>query len=197
MIIAHHALFGAYGFWLPNDPRGSGSHEVFSEPLRAFGPATKVHTRPSQAHRVHDVQWRLTAKRALQFTPVVCNGLQGRAVGRGFAAAIAEAKYVVYACAVMPDHVHVVIAAHARPIRKIVGHLKARATQALNDDGLNPMAACAYADGTRASPWQDHAWDVRIYSAKHLAWEIDYVNRNPVKAGLPAQRWSFVVAPRW
>jgi hypothetical protein len=30
MILAFHAIFGAYGFWLPNDPRGSWSDFVGS-----------------------------------------------------------------------------------------------------------------------------------------------------------------------
>jgi REP element-mobilizing transposase RayT len=188
MIIAHHIIFGAYGFWLPNDPRGSGSCEVFSIPLRAYGPATKVRTRHSRAHRAHDVQQRLAAKQALQFAPVIFTGHQARAIGRGFPTAIAEAAYVVHACAVMPDHAHLIIAAHPRPIRKIVGHLKSKATQQLNEEGMNPMAGCKYGDGTPASPWQDQAWDVRIYTSKQLWWEINYVNENPTKAKLPPQR---------
>jgi hypothetical protein len=28
MILGYHVIFGAYGFWLPNDPRGSWSDFV-------------------------------------------------------------------------------------------------------------------------------------------------------------------------
>ena len=28
MVLAYHLVFSAYGFWLPNDPRGSTSREV-------------------------------------------------------------------------------------------------------------------------------------------------------------------------
>jgi hypothetical protein len=30
MILAYHSIFGMYGFWLPNDPRGFGSDYVAS-----------------------------------------------------------------------------------------------------------------------------------------------------------------------
>ncbi|HEY5314071.1 MAG TPA: hypothetical protein VIK18_16185 [Pirellulales bacterium] len=53
--IAYHIIFCAYGFWLPNDPRGSWSTFVGSKLLyRKFGPATKVTTRESLAHQPHD-----------------------------------------------------------------------------------------------------------------------------------------------
>jgi len=39
MIRAYHAIFTAYGFWLPNDPRGSWSDFVGSWELFRFGPA--------------------------------------------------------------------------------------------------------------------------------------------------------------
>ncbi|HMP07718.1 MAG TPA: hypothetical protein PJ982_15310 [Lacipirellulaceae bacterium] len=38
-----HAIFTAYGFWLPNDPRGSGSQRVKAQHIYdAGGDATRV-----------------------------------------------------------------------------------------------------------------------------------------------------------
>ena len=37
MIIGYHSIFGMYGFWLPNDPRGSGSDYVASWELFRHG----------------------------------------------------------------------------------------------------------------------------------------------------------------
>ncbi|MGC8625848.1 MAG: hypothetical protein ACP5VQ_11380, partial [Phycisphaerae bacterium] len=43
VIIAWHIVVCAYGFWLPNDPRGSGSQYVGSDDLfRVAGRATPV-----------------------------------------------------------------------------------------------------------------------------------------------------------
>jgi len=37
MIIAYHAIFTTYGTWLPNDPRGSYSKEIYNDQLRMLG----------------------------------------------------------------------------------------------------------------------------------------------------------------
>lgn len=42
MIVGYHLIFSAYGFWLPNDPRGSWSEFVGAWDLfQAGGKATK------------------------------------------------------------------------------------------------------------------------------------------------------------
>src|SRR5436305_1488927 len=54
MIVGYHVIFGAYGFWLPNDPRGSWSTFVGAWDLFRYGPATATDERQSVAHRAHD-----------------------------------------------------------------------------------------------------------------------------------------------
>lgn len=53
VVVAYHLILTAYGFWLPNDPRGSWSDVVRVFELRPFGPATKVNTTRSLAGAVH------------------------------------------------------------------------------------------------------------------------------------------------
>jgi hypothetical protein len=54
-VIAYHVIVTNYGFWLPNDPRGSWSDFVRSWKLfLAAGPATKTDTRRSVANKGHD-----------------------------------------------------------------------------------------------------------------------------------------------
>ena len=50
-VLAYHVIFSTYGFWLPNDPRGSWSTDVRNPDLLTFGEATKVETPRSVAHR--------------------------------------------------------------------------------------------------------------------------------------------------
>ena len=121
MILASHGIFAAYGFWLPNDPRGSWSDFVRSWDLFRFGAATKTDERRSVAHSSHDRELRLAAKSALKFEPVRFTGLQARAIARGFATAVNESTYQVLACSILPDHVHVVVRRHDRDIGKILG----------------------------------------------------------------------------
>jgi len=37
MVIAHHLIFTAYGWWLPNDPRGSMSREIRKAEIAGLG----------------------------------------------------------------------------------------------------------------------------------------------------------------
>src|SRR4051794_38145201 len=77
MILGYHLVFGAYGFWLPNDPRGSGSWHVWAEHLRQFGPATRLEDRSrSVARKDHDWRMRLAAKGRLKYPAVKFTGVQ-------------------------------------------------------------------------------------------------------------------------
>src|SRR5690606_9175822 len=108
-IIAYHIIWGAYGFWLPNDPRGSWSDYVWAPRLRPFGSATKVTARRSHAHDAHDHRLRLAAKQHLEFPAVRFTPEQIESVARAFAEIRAKLKLSLYAAALMPDHVHIVV----------------------------------------------------------------------------------------
>jgi REP element-mobilizing transposase RayT len=184
MILAHHSIFSMYGFWLPNDPRGSGSDYLAQWELFRFGPATKVSTRHSVATVEHDRAARLAAKTALKFPPVEINGRQAVAVVQGFGDAANDAGYAIHACAVLPDHVHLVIGAHRRGIRTIVGHLKSRATRAVKAAGL-------WVDDKQPL-WGAHGWNVWLEADADVRRAIRYVEKNPLKEGKRVQRWSLV-----
>src|SRR5262249_28158145 len=109
VILAYHVIFGAYGFWLPNDPRGSWSDFVASWELFRYGPATKTTPRHSLAKVPHNRAARLAAKEQLKYPAVQFTGQQALAVAHGFEKASAESGYVLYACAILPEHVHLVI----------------------------------------------------------------------------------------
>jgi hypothetical protein len=152
MIRAYHAIITTYGFWLPNDPRGSWSDWVRQWELVDHGKATKVSTRRSVAARPHDPRQRQEAKAALRYPPVSFTGKQALAVGTGFKRAIGESGYVMYACSILPRHVHLVIVRHEHRAEQIIGHLKGRATQQLAMEGIHPLAEYSRSDGTTPSP---------------------------------------------
>jgi REP element-mobilizing transposase RayT len=192
MLHGFHVIISTYGFWLPNDPRGSWSEFVRSWELLQFGKATKVTTRHSVAAAKHNVEERLVAKKALSYPEVSLSGVQALAVANGFRAAVEEGKYQVYACSILPQHVHLVFAPHERDIRRIIGHLKARATQRLAADGLHPLDRYRQKAGAAPSPWGRKGWVVFLYSERHLIQAINYVADNPLKEGKRQQSWSFV-----
>jgi len=192
MILGFHFIFSAYGFWLPNDPRGSWSTTVRQFDLLCFGSATKTNTTRSVAAKPHDHALRRAAKRALKYPPVQFTGVQARAIARGFSEASASHHYQIHALAILPDHAHLVMAHHPRNIDRIAAHLKAKATACLTRENLHPMAGFALANGYKPSPWARKYWCPYIRSRAHMRAAIEYVEQNPAKAGLRRQRWRCV-----
>jgi hypothetical protein len=84
LVHGYHVIWGTYGFWLPNDPRGSWSDFVASWELARFGQATKSPERLS-INVAQWARWRTTAQHALRYPAVVLSGRQARLVGVGFA----------------------------------------------------------------------------------------------------------------
>jgi REP element-mobilizing transposase RayT len=192
MILGYHVVFGVYGFWLPNDPRSSWSDFVGAWELFRFGPATKVQTRISLAHKPHDRIARQAAKEALPLPPVHLTGLQARAVARGFATSAQKGKVSVLACFILPEHVHLVVARHRCKIEWIVNQMKGAATRRLLEEQLHPFAGWRGADGRVPMCWAAKLWKVYLNSEEDMTRAIAYVEQNPVKEGKPQQQWSFV-----
>ena len=192
-VLAFHVVFGCYGFWLPNDPRGSGSKTVRSQPLQEFGKATWVESGSSRAAQSHDHARRLRAKEALKYPPVRFQGVQALDVARGFSRQIQTSGFVIWGCAIMPDHVHLVVRRHRYKIDQVVRLLKQSATRQLLEEERHPFANRRLPSGRLPSVWQQDFRKIFLYSDNDIRIRIDYVNNNPLKAGLKSQNWSFVV----
>ena len=193
MVRAYHTIFGAYGFWLPNDPRGSWSTHVWAKHLKPFGTATKVTTSRSLANAPHDRKRRLDAKCSLKHPAVRFDDTQIAAIGDGFKTTVEQLALQIFACAIMPDHVHLVIDRHNESIESIAGFLKRSASRAFSRAGCHPFAAHSKPNGRLPSPWVEGGWNVFLDTDVKIRQRIRYANDNPVKAGLPHQHWPFVV----
>jgi REP element-mobilizing transposase RayT len=191
-VIAYHVTFGTYGFWLPNDPRGSFSNAVRAPHLRPFGPATKVDHRESVAHVEHDTEFRRQAKRALIRPKVVLNEQQIARVAAGFETQIEKSGYQVFACAILAQHVHLVIAHHRYSIEQVVRLLKQSATAQLIAHDLHPFTTQRSPRGTLPSVWEQDFWKVFLYTYDDVFGAIAYVQDNPEKDSKPRQTWPFV-----
>jgi hypothetical protein len=148
-VIGFHVIGCTYGFWLPNDQRGSGSDHVRSEALRAFGPATKVNHSRSVAHQPFEPQLRRLAREALKYPYVELNDAQIQSVCRAFAHEIETYRGgTLHALAILPNHFHFVCGFCRYDIRRFEGSLKGAATRQLIRDGLHPLQRFADPDGT-------------------------------------------------
>lgn len=192
-VVGYHVILSAYGFWLPNDERGSWSEFVRAYELAVFGPATKVDTRRSVADRPLDRERQRAMKAALARNPVRFTGQQARAIGRGFSEYAHKNHWSIHALAVLPDHTHMVVARGHLKIETAAERFKAAATAQLHRESLHPFADQPYRNGRLPTPWARKGWWVYLDDATDVHRAIRYVENNPMKAGLPAQQWSCVV----
>jgi REP element-mobilizing transposase RayT len=192
-VLAYHIIITPYGFWLPNDPRGSWSDFVRAWELQRFGPATKTSERRSLAHDAHDRKLRLAAKQALAHEPVEFNGLQARTIARGFAEYAARNGLVILACSILPTHVHLVVLRHTCRAEQVANLLKGAATRQLTLEGMHPFRNEPYRDGTLPTPWARKCWKCFLSDADGIRRAIEHVEENPMKEGLKRQRWKMVV----
>jgi REP element-mobilizing transposase RayT len=191
MIIASHVVITAYGFWLPNDPRGSWSDFVRNWELYCYGRAIKVKT-IRKARHARDDERRNAMKRALRYPAVKLTGTQALWVGRAFAKQVTQSGFQIYACAILPCHAHLVIARHRYHVEQVTNLLKGAATRTLIERGVHPMRKFVPRGANLPSPWAAGLWKVFLDCRADVVRSIDYVNDNPVHEGKKPQRWSFV-----
>ena len=182
MIHGYHVIWGTYGFWLPNDPRGSWSDFVASWELARFGAATKSTERANIDIREWET-WRKAAIGALKFPPVQLSGVQALSAGTGFANAVRKSRYTIWACSILPEHVHMVIARHSYEVEKICILLKGEATKQLKKQMLHPQTRHVAGGEKVPSMWAEKVWKVYLDSEESIENAIRYVEDNPVKEG--------------
>jgi REP element-mobilizing transposase RayT len=192
MLRGFHVICTTYGFWLPNDERGSGSDYVRADHLTKFGPANPVSTRKSVARKPFDRKIRKLAREELKYPYIRFTGKQARCVGLAFKEEIEKYGGIIHACAILPDHFHLVVAQHRYDIRLFIARLKGAATKKLRADGLHPFLRFPLSDGSLPSPWGRKPWVVYLWNDEEIRREIKYVNDNPIRIGLPEQHWSFI-----
>lgn len=192
MIHGFHLIWGTYGFWLPNDPRGSLSDCVHAWELVKFGHATKSVNRVDIPPTEY-ANWRREARNALHYPPVTLTGRQALAAAIGFGRFVRKSGLVVWACSILPEHVHFVVARHNYPIEQVANLLKGAATRQLLEENLHPMQHLRKTHTDRLpSLWAENQWATYLDDEEAIENAIRYVEKNPIREGKPPQKWSFV-----
>src|SRR5688572_5490715 len=188
MVIAVHLVLHGYGFWLPNDLRGSGSTEVRKDELRQLGDP-HFGRRPdwNQPSREELREFSRQAEPMLEHELLWFNAKYRRAIGDAFARVVAERRYTVYACAILQNHAHACVRTH-RDRAEEMWHAFAEASR----ESLR-----AFAEVPSNHPiWSHRPYKVFLYSPAEVITRIDYINDNPAKHNLPPQFWPFVMPYR-
>lgn len=182
MVIAYHLVWTGYGWWLPNDPRGSMSRGIRVASIAELG---EIHfgrrkQQPSPT-KVRDFQQH--AQHALKHRVLTLHDEQIAVVGAGFAETIAECRYTCYACAILPDHVHILIRKHRDKAEVMIANLQAQSRERLLDSGTVPP---------NHPVWTVNGWKTFLDSPSAVRQCIRYIEDNLRRANRPRQQWAFV-----
>ena len=137
MVIAYHLIWTAYGWWLPNDPRGSTSHRIRQDIVTALG---EIH------HGRRDIQpagWEIrefynNAPSVLKHALLTISTDERQIIAASFAETVEARKYTCYACAIMSDHVHMLIRKHRDTAERMIANLQRSSRDALRRHGSKP-----------------------------------------------------------
>jgi REP element-mobilizing transposase RayT len=182
IVIAHHLIWTVYGSWLPNDPRGSGSQAVASDVLAELG---EVHY---GRKKVQPAGWVVRefyeqARPLLTFPLLTFDATEIQTIAAGLTEVIDQQRYSCYACAVMPDHIHILIRKHIHSAEQMIGRLEDETCQAIlalrRRDPNHPV-------------WTQGGWKVFLDHPDDVRRTIRYIEHNPAGARLSRQEWPFV-----
>jgi REP element-mobilizing transposase RayT len=123
---------------------------------------------------------------------VSLSGAQIEVVAAGFATGIQKSRYTIWACSILQEHVHLVVARHTYHVERICNLLKGEATKQLKAHSLHPMARFEQPNRKVPSLWAENQWKVYLDTEAAIDGAIRYVEDNPGKEGRPAQKWPFV-----
>lgn len=192
MIHGYHVILPMYGVWLPNDPRGSWSDVVWNWELLRYGKPTQGLDRVTVFElSKQQLRQQAAARAALKYPPVTLTGHQAKSIGDGFANAVLKSGYTVWACAILPQHVHLVLARHRYAVEQMANLLKGAATKQIKLDERHPLGSYVI-DGRFPSFWAEKRWKVYLDSQDQIETTIRYVEDNPENEGKPKQHWKFV-----
>jgi hypothetical protein len=196
-VIGFHIICCTYGFWLPNDERGSGSDFVRSDALARFGPAHPVSDRRSVARKPFDFEVRRMARSSLLYPHVEFTNSQIGAIGRGVEREITRlTPAAIYAFAQLRDHFHLVSGPCRYDVRAFAGRIKGAATKQLIQERLHPLNSFQDRNGHAPSPWSVKPWIIYLFSDGDVIRCINYSRENLERARMEQQQWSFIVPYR-
>ena len=182
IVIAYHLVWTAYGWWLPNDLRGSGSKHIAQDIFKQLGDLHKGRKQIQPAStEVRDFYEK--AAGLLKYLLLKFGNSQVLAIAQAFGQVVQDCRYTCYACAVMPDHIHILIRKHKHRAEEMLEHFHRAGRLAVAGNGDWGADHPVFGTG---------GWKVFLDEPREIWRTIPYVEQNPVKIGLPVQQWGFV-----
>jgi REP element-mobilizing transposase RayT len=107
------------------------------------------------------------------------------AIAGSFARVIRQRGYTCYGCAIMPEHIHVLIRKYRDQAQTMIAALQEASRTAV-------LAKPQAGRGADHPVWGGTGWKVYLETPEDMWRTEEYIKRNPEKSGLPEQRWPFV-----
>ncbi len=191
MIYAFHLTWTTYGHWFPNDPRGSWSQEIWQPALRQVRELDEDRfvLQPRAVPKAVLQRFMNRARSSLRHRTVVLGREEIVLVGTAFEEVLIGKGVCTLGCAIMRDHVHVLVRRPDCSHERLVSALKGRSAQRVRAHRGIPIAARR---SERVPIWTVGYW-VRYVPKVDVAEGVArYIEENPPRHGLPVQRWGFV-----
>jgi REP element-mobilizing transposase RayT len=183
MVIGYHLVWTLYGWWLPNDPRGSTSRFIRSEVIFDLGNLhygrKRIQPASSDLRAFYEHARAQLKCELLELTPQ-----DVLVVAESFAATIAENRYTCYACAIMPDHIHLLIRKHKHDAETMIANFQSSSRLRLRASGLR---------SGEHPVWGGPGWKVFLDHPEEIRRTIKYIEDNPIKMRQPYQKHPFVI----
>ena len=185
MVAGYHLLWTVYGYWLPNDPRGSTSREIRVEPIKPLG---DIHfgRKKVQPSSGEIKAFKAVAQDSLKHPLLTLDDDDVTQIGKVIGQVIGAKKYVCHAGAVMPDHIHLLIRRHRDRAEDMIQHFQEWTRSALIDSGKRAPTHPVWTKGP--------GWKGFLNTTRDIERTIKYIRQNPEKIGRVEQNWDFVTA---
>lgn len=182
MVVAYHLILTGYGHWLPNDPRGSMSHRVWSKKLRGAGTIhygrKEQQTSREELHAFYQRAEQELAQPVLWF-----DAAKRQAIAEAFEEVVAANRYTCFACDISTNHAHVVIRKHRHKAEQMIEALKCESIKIVR----------SLKDCPDDHPvWSDNPRKRFISTLDHLREAIRYISEHHAKSNLRMQSYRFV-----
>ena len=183
IVIAHHLVWTAYGWWLPNDPRGSLSRFIAQDILKDLGRLHFGRKLIQPTGKIIREFYREAAKR-LTHELSTFDAAARQIIADAFAEVIARETYTCWACAIMPDHIHMIIRKHRDTAEDMITNFQNASRSRLRECSFRTLDHPTWG-GPGFKVFLDHPTEIHR--------TIKYIEQNPLKIGLPSQSWPFVM----
>ena len=182
MVAGYHLIWSVYGTWLPNDPRGSSSHEIHVPVIAELGELYHGRKRIQPA-RSEIREFYANAEMVLKHERLFLTDDEIHFVGERIEQTIRTRNYTCYGCAIMPEHVHLLIRKHRDKAEQMIDYFQKDSREKL-------------IEAKRRAPdhpvWGGPGGTVFLHTREDMERIALYIRQNPIKAGRPEQNWSFV-----